>query len=64
MVRDYLGIWILSRKIEISVGIFIIGFEINQDFLKSQKQQGLGLELDPDASSLICSLFEMTYKHF
>lgn len=55
-------LWILSEKIQISIGIFVIGFELRQDFLDPHKQQILGLEFDTDASPSISSLIEVVSK--
>lgn len=61
-IRDYLCIWFLSRKIQFSIGIVVIGFELNQDFLHSHKQQILGLEFENDASSSLNSLLDIASK--
>lgn len=62
VARDYLSVWFLSGKIQIAIGMFVIGFELRQDFLDPQKQQVLGLEFDADASPSINSLIEMVLK--
>lgn len=61
-IRDYLSIWLLSRKIQFSIGVVVIGFELDQDFLHSHKQQMFGLEYENDASPSLTSLLDIASK--
>lgn len=62
LARYYLGIWLLSRKIQFSVGIFVIAFEFNQELLDPNKQTVLAREIDHDSITSLDAVIDVLGK--
>ncbi|TXI92596.1 MAG: hypothetical protein E6Q34_06330 [Burkholderiaceae bacterium] len=60
--RYYLGIWFLSRKIQFSIGIFVIAFEFNHDLLDPNKQTVLAREIDHDSITSLDAVIDVFGK--
>ncbi|MBC3881170.1 hypothetical protein H8K35_00330 [Undibacterium sp. LX40W] len=61
-VREQMFLWALSRKWEISVGVFVVAFELRPELQEPHKQNMLALDFDQDAGNRVWSACESLLK--